>query len=64
MGSVSGRDLDGAGNDAVIIFGMKRWLRGATVNVALGEPHQAFTWPDSFIKAQTSPSTSASPKYL
>lgn len=26
--SVSSRDLDGAGNDAVIIFGMKRWPRG------------------------------------
>lgn len=25
---VSSRDLDSAGNDAVIIFGMKRWLRG------------------------------------
>ncbi len=26
--SVSSRDLDGAGNDAVIIFGMRRWPRG------------------------------------
>lgn len=60
---MSSGDLHGAGNDAVIMYGMRRWLRGY-VNVALGEPHQAFTWPDSFIKEQPSSSACTSPKYL